>query len=295
MKSCTHPQNGMTISDLPDGEIEIGMGQHGEGGGGRKQLVSANETAEEMIGLLMKKLQPKAGNKALLVINGVGATTHMEMNIVYRKAHQVLENAGIEVAAARIGELLTVQEQAGFQMILGLLDDVLGDGDHGTAIVQSMSALVATADKGTEFKSMLNDMSFNLMLEISGSTSTLLGGFFLGMSDHAEGTELDVAGVKAMFAGGLEGVRKQTKAKQGDKTMMDALIPAVEAIQACDSADVKAILTAGAEAAVKGAEATKDMKANFGRARNYGERSIGYADSGASSWSCMFDAFAKAL
>ena len=175
------------------------------------------------------------------------------------------------------------------------LDAVLGDGDHGTAIVQSMSALVATADKGTEFKSMLNDMSFNLMLEISGSTSTLLGGFFLGMSDHAEGTELDVAGVKAMFAGGLEGVRKQTKAKQGDKTMMDALIPAVEAIQTCDSADVKAILTAGAEAAVKGAEATKDMKANFGRARNYGERSIGYADSGASSWSCMFDAFAKAL
>ena len=169
------------------------------------------------------------------------------------------------------------------------LDAVLGDGDHGTAIVQSMSALVATADKGTEFKSMLNDMSFNLMLEISGSTSTLLGGFFLGMSDHAEGAELDVAGVKAMFAGGLEGVRKQTKAKQGDKTMMDALIPA------CDSADVKAILTAGAEAAVKGAEATKDMKANFGRARNYGERSIGYADSGASSWSCMFDAFAKAL
>ena len=168
------------------------------------------------------------------------------------------------------------------------LDAVLGDGDHGTAIVQSMSALVATADKGTEFKSMLNDMSFNLMLEISGSTSTLLGGFFLGMSDHAEGAELDVAGVKAMFAGGLEGVRKQTKAKQGDKTMMDALIPAVEAIQACDSADVKAILPAGAEA-------TKDMKANFGRARNYGERSIGYADSGASSWSCMFDAFAKAL
>ena len=62
----------MTISDLPDGEIEIGMGQHGEGGGGCKQLVSADETAEEMIGLLMKKLQPKAGNKVLLIINGGG-------------------------------------------------------------------------------------------------------------------------------------------------------------------------------------------------------------------------------
>lgn len=175
------------------------------------------------------------------------------------------------------------------------LDAVLGDGDHGTAIVQAMSALVTTADKGTEFKAMLNDMSFNLMLEISGSTSTLLGGFFLGMSDHAEGSELDAAGVKAMFAGGLAGVKKQTKAQLGDKTMMDALIPAVEAMQGVESEDVKAILEAGAQAALQGAKATVDMKANFGRARNYGERSIGYADSGASSWSCMFDAFAKAL
>lgn len=175
------------------------------------------------------------------------------------------------------------------------LDAVLGDGDHGTAIVQSMTALVATAEKSTQFKPMLTDMSFNLMLEISGSTSTLLGGFFLGMSDSVQNDELDAAGVKAMFAGGLAGVRKQTKAQRGDKTMMDALIPAVEAMEGVDSKDIKVILEAGAEAALKGAEATVDMKANFGRARNYGERSIGHADSGASSWACMFDAFAKAL
>lgn len=175
------------------------------------------------------------------------------------------------------------------------LDAVLGDGDHGTAIVQSMSALVAAADGGTEFKAMLSDMSFSLMLEISGSTSTLLGGFFLGMSDHAEGTELDVAGLKALFAGGLEGVCRQTKAKPGDKTMMDALAPAVEAMQNCDSCDVKEVLAAGARAATKGAQATVGMRANFGRARNYGERSVGYADAGATSWACMFDAFARAL
>lgn len=175
------------------------------------------------------------------------------------------------------------------------LDAVLGDGDHGTAIVQAMSAIVKSAEKGTDFKSMLNSMGFDVMLEISGSTSTLLGAFFLGMSDGAEGTELDAAAVKAMFAAGLEGVKKQTKAQRGDKTMMDALIPAVEAMQAADTDDVKALLEAGAQAALKGAEETKAMKANFGRARNYGERSIGYADSGASSWSCMFEAFAKAL
>ena len=134
MKACTHPQNGMSISDLPDGIMEIGMGQHGEGGGGRKPLVSADDTAEEMVGLLMKKLQPKPGDKALLIINGVGATTHMEMSIVYRKAHFILENNGIEVVSGRIGELLTVQEQAGFQMILALLDN-----DHVDYLKNHMS------------------------------------------------------------------------------------------------------------------------------------------------------------
>ena len=91
------------------------------------------------------------------------------------------------------------------------LDAVIGDGDHGQAIVTAMSAIVATAQKGTEFKAMLNDMGFDVMLQVSGSTSTLLGAFFLGMSDHASGTELDAAGVKAMFAGGLANVQKQTK------------------------------------------------------------------------------------
>lgn len=175
------------------------------------------------------------------------------------------------------------------------LDAVIGDGDHGQAIVTAMTVIVASSEKGTEFKSMLNTMGFDLMLQVSGSTSTLIGALFLGMSDHSAGAELDAAAVKAMFAGGLANVQKQTKAQRGDKTMMDALIPAIEAMNAIQSDDIKAILTAGAEAAQVGALATVDMKANFGRARNYGERSIGYADSGATSWACMFSAFAEAL
>ena len=175
------------------------------------------------------------------------------------------------------------------------LDAVIGDGDHGQAIVTAMSAIVATAEKGTEFKSMLNDMGFDVMLQVSGSTSTLLGAFFLGMSDHVSGTQLDAAAVKAMFAGGLTNVQKQTKAQKGDKTMMDALIPAVEAIQNCPSDDIKELMNAGAEAALAGAQSTIELKANFGRARNYGERSIGYMDSGAASWSCMFASFSEAI
>ncbi len=124
MKGCTHPQNGATIACLPEGVMEIGMGQHGEGGqGGQQPLVSADATAEVMINQLMKKVKPAAGDKVTLIINGVGATTHMELSIIYRKAAMMLEAAGVNVVSGRIAEILTVQEQAGFQMILAKLDD----------------------------------------------------------------------------------------------------------------------------------------------------------------------------
>lgn len=123
MRSCTHPQNDGIITDLPAGIMEIGMGQHGEGGGGQKPLVSADETAAEMVDLLCQQLQPKTGDKMLLIINGVGATTHMELNIIFRKAYKELEARGLQVVVSRIQEILTVQEQAGFQMIMAILDE----------------------------------------------------------------------------------------------------------------------------------------------------------------------------
>ena len=174
------------------------------------------------------------------------------------------------------------------------LDAVIGDGDHGQAIVTAMSAIVATAQKGTEFKAMLNDMGFDVMLQVSGSTSTLLGAFFLGMSDHASGTELDAAGVKAMFAGGLANVQKQTKAQKGDKTMMDALIPASEAIAAYEGDSVNALFAAAAKAAAEGAENSKNFVSKFGRAKSYGTKTIGTPDAGAASMACFFRGLAQA-
>lgn len=173
------------------------------------------------------------------------------------------------------------------------LDAILGDGDHGTAMVTAMNAAVEATEKGTEFKTMLNDMGFQVMLQTSGSSSTLLGAFFLGMSDGVSGTSLDVVAVKAMFASGLKNVRTQTKAGIGAKTMMDALIPAVEAIENSNSADIGKMLEVGAQAARLGAAQTVHLKAAFGRARNYGDRSTGTADPGATSWACMLLAFAE--
>lgn len=123
MRSCTHPQNDAVITDLPAGIMEIGMGKHGEGGGGQKPLISADATASEMVDLLCRQLEPKSQDRIMLIINGVGSTTYMELNIIFRKAYQELESRGMKVAVSRIQEILTVQEQAGFQMIMAVLDE----------------------------------------------------------------------------------------------------------------------------------------------------------------------------
>lgn len=123
-RSCTHPQNGATITAIEEGMMQIGMGQHGEAGqGGDEPIVSADDTAERMVKLLMQKLNINAGDKVVLFINGVGSSTLMEQLLVYRAAAKILEAAGAEIIDGYAGEMLTVQEQGGFQMILARLDE----------------------------------------------------------------------------------------------------------------------------------------------------------------------------
>lgn len=128
MGSCSHPQNGAVITELPKGMMEIGMGQHGEAGaGGTQPLVSADATAEFMASMLVKKLALSKGDRAVLYINGVGSSTLMEQLIIYRAAAKYIEALGVEIVDGYAGELLTVQEQSGFQMILAKLD---ADHEH---------------------------------------------------------------------------------------------------------------------------------------------------------------------
>lgn len=123
MKTATHPATGESTGELPEDEMEIGMGQHGEAGTGRSKILTADETAGRMLPALADAIQAKQGDKVLAMINGAGATTHMEMFIVFRAVKKLLAERGVEVAYAQIGEFLTVQEMAGFQMHLGLVDD----------------------------------------------------------------------------------------------------------------------------------------------------------------------------
>lgn len=124
LKVATHPQAGQEIGALGDDQMEIGMGQHGEGGGNGPELMrSADWVAETMAKKLIRAIDGKEGEKVALIINGSGATTLMEMFVVFRKAYEVVTGAGLNVVASKCDEILTVQEAAGFQMFMGVFDD----------------------------------------------------------------------------------------------------------------------------------------------------------------------------
>jgi len=125
LKTATHPATAEAIFELADDEMEIGMGQHGEAGTGRSKLMTANETAEAMITPLIKAVDAKSGDRLLVILNGAGATTLMELYIVFRHVKKFLADKGIEVARSLVGEYLTVQEMAGFQMFVAKMDDEL--------------------------------------------------------------------------------------------------------------------------------------------------------------------------
>lgn len=123
VRGATHPQSGSMLADLDEDEMEIGMGQHGEGGGGRQKMKSADETADIMVQALLDDLSIQDGEKIMLILNGTGATTLMELFIIFRRCGEYLKQRNIEIVANFVGELLTVQEQAGFQMFIARMDD----------------------------------------------------------------------------------------------------------------------------------------------------------------------------
>ena len=145
-------------------------------------------------------------------------------------------------------------------------------------------------------KALLYDVGWAVLGADGGSTGPLFGMLFMGMSDAlGEEEGLDPALLAAAFRSGLASVRAQTKAQPGDKTMIDALVPAVEALCAAaeGGAEAAEMLRLAAEAARAGAEATSALQARFGRARNIKEQSIGTQDPGATSVSLIFKGFLK--
>ena len=176
------------------------------------------------------------------------------------------------------------------------IDSEFGDADHGltmSKIAGAISEAVNASEGGIQ--SMLDDAATAVMSLNGGSAVPLWNTWLDGLQEEApEGDEIDVAGLKAIFAKALEELDDMSGAKVGDKTMMDALIPASQAIAAYEGDDADGLFAVAAQAAAQGAEATKEFVSKFGRAKSYGTKTIGTPDAGAMSMSYFFQGLARA-
>jgi len=178
------------------------------------------------------------------------------------------------------------------------LDGAIGDGDHGTNMDRGMKKALERlqATDGDDIGASLKAVGMALVSSVGGAAGPLYGTFFMQMGQAAAGrSELDLAGFTDAFDAGIQGVIKRGKAEPGDKTMLDALKPALEALRDADGDDVAAALERAAQAAFDGMEATVPMVARKGRASYLGERSAGHQDPGATSSHLLLKSAAEAV
>ena len=175
------------------------------------------------------------------------------------------------------------------------IDSRFGDADHGltmSKIAKAISAAAGESEGGIQ--AMLDDAAMAVMVLNGGSAVPLWNTWLDGLQEEApEGNEIDTAGIQAIFAKALKALSDMSGAKVGDKTMMDALIPASEAVASYSGADEAGLFAAAAQAAEAGAENSKNFVSKFGRAKSYGAQTIGTPDAGAMSMAYFFRGLAQ--
>ena len=193
---------------------------------------------------------------------------------------------------ARFRDLVTEQRD-----YLTELDSAIGDADHGANMARGMGAVLDKLDdtESTTVDELFKGVGMTLVSSVGGASGPLYGTFFLRMGVTAGAvTEMDAAALSAALRAGLGGVIARGKAELGDKTMLDALSPALDAFDAAGD-DVAAAANAAYDAAVVGRDNTIDLVARKGRASYLGDRSAGHLDPGATSTALLFQALAESL
>lgn len=175
------------------------------------------------------------------------------------------------------------------------LDRQIGDADHGSNMNRGMQAVIALDPDFPDAASYLKKAGMTLVSTVGGASGPLYGTFLLRFAGALTGqTTHDAHGMARAWRAGLEGVISRGKAGPGDKTMVDALQPAVEAMEA-ETSDLAICLTSGLAAGEQGRDATTPMVARKGRASYLGERSAGHQDPGATSIVLLLEAAARTL
>lgn len=179
------------------------------------------------------------------------------------------------------------------------LDSEIGDADHGSNMARGLDAVVARLEPApASAPELFKTVGMTLVSSVGGASGPLYGTLFLRMGPALAGDAgVDAAALGAALRAGVEGVVARGKAELGDKTMIDALSPAIDAWDAAVSSgsDAAAAAGAAAEAAARGRDATKPLVARKGRASYLGERSAGHLDPGATSSTLLLEALRDTL
>ncbi len=182
---------------------------------------------------------------------------------------------------------------------LGEVDGLIGDGDHGMNMNKGFSVFQERfKDSDIDFCSGLQSLGLVLMNEIGGSMGPIYGTMFLSMAKAAEGKQtLTVSDLTGMMTSALSELQELVDARVGDKTLMDTLIPAIEAMQEAEAQgkDMRTMLENMKQAAKEGRDATKDMVARYGRSSRLGERSRGVLDAGSVSCCLLLESMADGI
>ena len=370
----TLPGNDKPTFELPEDEVEFGMGLHGEPGIERTKMKPADELVDRMYEELKAEMDLKAGDEVAVLVNGLGSTPLLELNIVYYDLHRRMAADGLKVHDAEVKTYCTCMEMGGFSITILKLDEelkqyydapcyspyyakgeltgavsaaddgeeeeepefdetdvdeavivrskegvldrlnaadarnmllyiadkiiaakpylteidsVIGDGDHGIGMaggMQKAKKKLLQMQDATNVYALFEAAGKAMLMSMGGASGVIFGSLYLaGAKDMEPKEELTAADLAAMERKSLLAIQERGKAEVGDKTMVDALAPAVEAMEREASGSLLDMLNAAEEAARQGMEDTKKYIARFGRAKSLMERAIGHQDAGATS------------
>lgn len=375
----TLPGNDKPTFEIADDEMEFGMGLHGEPGIERTKMMPCCDMVERMYNELMAEMGLKSGDEIAVLVNGLGSTPLLELNLVYYELYKRMHRDGLKVYDAEVKTYCTCMEMGGFSITFLKLDDELkkyydapcyspyyakgsfsgvvedassdgdeeepefdetdvepavitrskdgvleelnaedtrnmllyiadkiiankpyltevdsaiGDGDHGIGMAGGMQKAKKKLLKmqGEENAYHLFETAGQAMLmSMGGASGVIFGSLYLagakGMEPKGTITAEDLA---RMEKKSLDAIQERGGAQVGDKTMVDALAPAVDALEANSGKGLLEMLKAAEEAARCGMEDTKKYVAKFGRAKSLLERAIGHQDAGATSVYLIF-------
>ncbi|WP_233807292.1 dihydroxyacetone kinase subunit DhaK [Paraburkholderia sp. HP33-1] len=369
---CTVPAAGKPGFELADGEIEWGLGIHGEPGVARGALEPADAIVGKLLAKIVDDLALRAGERVVLLVNNLGGTPSSELNVVANAALCQLDERGIEVARAWAGTFLSALEMAGVSLTLlrvdddrlSLLDAVaytsawpalsgrvaqvavraappaprdasgatlardatlrraieavcecllvaeptltemdqhVGDGDLGISLARGARAVQLELDSyasETTPGAVLRGMSATLRRVVGGTSGPLYAVMLLRAAAALEQSgEITAQQWAAAFSAGVDGLMELGGARPGDRTMVDALKPAADALHnaLAQAASTDAALQAAVDAASDGASRTASMYPRRGRSSYVGDRALGHADPGAHAVALWLAAIRDAL